>query len=253
MFDRLPPYHSLGSATSFALLFTLLFASYASVWWWAHEPVRAAIAIACLVVPFLAYIKSQKLLVVALLAALLGTAHEAFFASQGYWTYRVASWASIPSYLPSVWAVIGVLSVAIYKGLLRVCSTWLPPARPLSRSAALALTLSGFGLVFWSIWEAASEPWFVVILFVLIEAAYLVIWRNLALALVGGFTLLAGMLADLCFVSLGVWSYPESAARWHSVPVYIFAYWNIMGVLLAGLYASLDSRPHTVGSRDKTP
>lgn len=250
---QLLPYQALGPVRGFLLLVVVLFLCYACVALWAAQPWVATIAIALPLAIFLRYVRSYKLLFVALIAALIGTTHEAFFASHGYWVYGVSTWESIPAYLLSVWAAIGLLSAALYKGLL--LTGWQYPfaERQPSIPVASALTLSTFGLVFAGIWHLATEPWLLVGCFIAIEIVYVALMRNPLLTLVGCFTMAAGMLADLYFVSQGVWSYPESSAAWYSIPVYIFAYWHIMGALLAGLYASLDAGSSQPEKTSKEP
>lgn len=110
-YTRIPPLLNL------CILFLLLLLSYGAVGYFGHTPGLASLMMVAPALLFLWYVRSLKLLLVALLAALGGTLHEVYFIQAGYWWYHIQSFWQVPAYLPFVWANIGILTVSIYKGM----------------------------------------------------------------------------------------------------------------------------------------
>jgi len=240
MLRLFPSYRKFSPLTNFVFLATILLTSYIAVWFFEAHPLVAAGIIALPGILFLLYAQSAKLLAVTLLAALAGTAHEVFFIQEGYWWYREASFLGIPAYLPVIWANIGILSVAIYKGILiidrkKYLLHILPPF-----PKALGLTVSAILASLFGIFFLAPHPFWLMAFFLIIDILYVYWMRSIPLALVGILALGAGSTADLIAVPLGIWQYPMSTASFLGVPLYIFIGWDVVGILLAGLYITFD-------------
>lgn len=241
MLFPVPTYKTLSPIKNFLLLLAILLTSYITVWFLGSSPLLASVIIAVPGILFLLYVKSWKLLVTMVFAALIGTGHEIFFIQQGYWSYHEPSFFSVPAYLPFIWANIGLLSVALYKGLLLIDIRHPLLHRLPHFRSALFLTVATLSLALLALYLFAPKPGLLVIIFLALDVLYVWSMRSIPLAIVGICTFVAGAIGDLVSVPLGIWSYPVTSASFLGVPVYIFAYWDIIGIMLAGMYATLET------------
>lgn len=235
-----PSYKTVSPAYNFLILTVVLFTSYSSLWLFSERPLIATVPIALAGVAFLCYAKSWKLLIAAVIFSFFGTAHEAFFIRQGFWSYTTASFLAVPLYLPFIWANIGILAIALFKGILLIDHKRRLCHRPPLFLDTLILTVSTIIISLLCIFLFAQTPLILAGVFLCIDILYIIAMRSIPLALVGAVTLIAGSIADLAAVPLGIWQYPIEGTL-SGIPPYIFIGWDIIGLLVVGTYLVLDA------------
>jgi hypothetical protein len=235
-----PHYKSLSSVTNFFVLVGALLVNYLSVLYLSTVPLLATLPIAFTGFALILYARSWKLAIVTSVFAILGAGQEAFFIAHGLWHYETTSFLSIPLYLPFVWANIAILIVGLFQGLLQLrTKLHLYHAPPHFLQTFLATGSAAFAVIF-AIYHWADSPSQLIVLFLFIDIVYVAVMRSVPLAIVGLIAMLAGSIADLIAVPLGLWSYP-SGGYFSNIPGYIFLGWDIVGLFAAGLYLMIDS------------
>lgn len=234
-----PNYTRTSLVTNFLVLVCALCINYISVWSLSSSPALATIPIALVCVALILFARSWKLALVACIFAIIGAGQEAFFIANGLWNYDTVSFLSIPLYLPFTWANISILVVGIFQGLLQLKTTLHLYHRPPSFSRAFWTTGVAFLAVLLAIYQWADEPVRLVMFFLIIDLVYVTVMRSIPLAIVGLIAMVAGSIADLVAVPLGIWSYP-SGGHLAGIPGYIFLGWDIVGLFAAGLYLTID-------------
>jgi uncharacterized membrane protein YoaT (DUF817 family) len=248
-----PSYKKLSTFKNYLILSSLLFFSCISVWFFGKNPLLASIPILAIGILFLLYIKSWKLFIVYVLFASLGTIQEIFFISRGLWFYSKESFLLVPLYLPFVWGNIGLIAVSAFKGIRMIDrkkrllhnppNFWLICIITFCTGIAAILSIRLFYL----------ETVKIVTILICIDIVYIFLMRSIPLAFVGLFSMIGGAVGDLVSVSLNLWSYPLENT-FAGVPPYIFIGWDVIGLLIVGLYLALDSSdaPLPRWMKDKT-
>jgi uncharacterized membrane protein YoaT (DUF817 family) len=245
---NLQSYKNVSPIKNFLFLCVVLGISYASVWILGRKPWLALLPIVLTSILALLYIRSWKLLLVYIFFALYGTGMEIFFITNGFWSYDVNSFLSIPFYLPFIWGNIGILSVGIFKGIIMVFGNRLRHNPPPFLQSCIATALGFIGLAL-SVRFFSHYPLRLVLILLVIDILYVLYMQSIPLAIVGIFALAGGTIGDLISVWLGIWSY-SATAKVAGIPPYVFIGWDLNGILMAGLYIVLDTQdspiPHWI-------
>lgn len=237
---RFPYYTDISPGANFLVLVSALLLNYSSVLYLSTLPLLATLPIALTGFALILYTRSWKLALVASVFAIIGAGQEAFFIARGLWHYETTSFLSIPLYLPFVWANIAILIVGLFQGLLQLrTKLHLYHAPPRFLQTFLATGSAAFTVMF-AIYHWADRPSQLIVLFLFIDIVYVAVMRSVPLAIVGLIAMLAGSIADLIAVPLGIWHYP-SGGYFSNIPGYIFLGWDIVGLFAAGLYLTVDS------------
>lgn len=239
MFEKIPSHSDFSSVTNFIVAFSLLGVSISAVWFCGDRPwIAAAILLVSGGVTLL-YSHSWKLFVVYLVFTFFGTLQEIVFIGRDMWAYSATDFFSIPVYLPFVWGNISILCVAGIKGLLTLEATkHLPHQLPCSRVIFL-VTLLAIMCAVTSLFVFSNQPFLLAGAFLLIDLGLVLTLRSVPFALVGLIALLCGSVGDVIAVMLGRWQY----STWQTiagVPPYIFIGWDTVGLIIAGVYLTLD-------------
>ena len=236
---KFPYYKNLSLNKSSFFFCLVLAASYFCVWFLGKNPWQAMVPIILVGVLALFYLRSWKLFLVYIFIAILTSGLEILFITYGFWAYKVDSFWSIPIYLPFVWGNIGILCVGGLKGIMMISGQRFLHSPP-RLSSALILTLLGLIALVLSVRNFAGQPFLLVLILLCIDILYVVFMRSIPLALVGIIALTCGTIGDLTSVWLGVWNY-SAISKIAGVPPYVFIGWDIMGLMIAGLYLTLDA------------
>lgn len=98
------------TATAFFTIFSIL-----SIWFLWKMPFLMAFFLFILAVIELNIIKSKKLVVVFILAAIFGSAIESMAIYLGSWHYSNPTFFNIPIWLIPLWGNAGIITVSLYK------------------------------------------------------------------------------------------------------------------------------------------
>lgn len=250
MIDRFPSYKRFSHTINFGVTLVLLGISFVSVWIFGGIPWIAMVFIFIPGFLTLFYLRSRKLFLVYLIFFCVGTLQEVFFISRGAWSYQETSRFLIPAYLPFVWGNISILCVVALKGILMLHSARGLLHEPPGFSVILRTILFSAMFALGGLLLFYQQPTVLIGIFLIIDVFLVFSIRSVPLAIVGLMALFFGAIGDLVSVALGRWSYPPIGTI-AGVPGYIFIGWDIVGLIIAGMYLALDASDAPIFIREK--
>lgn len=249
---QFPTYRECSTPANLSLFLVVLLVSYLSTFFLWREPILAALPIVAAGIVGLLTLRSYKVLALYLLFALVGAGHEALFITQGLWEYHAESFFEIPFYLPFVWGNIALLAATCLKAILILDRGQRLYHQPPRFFVSAGSTLLLAALAFLSIYFLNDRPGALIGALLLLDILYLLVMRSVPLALTGLMAFSSGAVADLVAVPLGIWTYPSLDWSVFGIPLYIFVGWDVMGLLMAGFYLTLDAPDSPLNRRGVT-
>ncbi len=220
------------------ILFISLFLTYETIWTLWQTPIPATIILFFISIALLLFFRSIKMCIIFIGVSLFGTLHDIYFIAHDLWHYKETTIGTIPLYLPLTWGIISIIIIATFKTILILLKERYH--NPPSFTTALTSTLATLGIALLGMAHLSMHQPVLIALFILIDVLYTLIMRSVPLMIIGIIALSGGTLGEITSVAIGAWHYPSGTIA--GIPPFIFIGWDIIGIIIAGTYITLDAQ-----------